>query len=179
MTATTIDRHDLTDRLAELRASRAALALRAARGDAGARAELATVDADIRTCEADLEVLALATEESRRLAAVAAEQDAAEERRRLEAAYVRADADRTAAYRRIEDTLTELGRHSLAAEAAATELDRLGVVLGRSPAYAWQWQARQRIKGRVLGLFWTTLGWPGQMPTGLADPLVPDDGGAA
>jgi len=52
--ATTIDRSDLVTRVADLRARRPSLALRAARGDDAARRELAAIDADARVDAAAL-----------------------------------------------------------------------------------------------------------------------------
>ena len=177
--AATIDRSDLTARLAELRARRPSLALQAARGDAGARQQLADVDADIRACEQDLEVLALAEQEAGRLAAVDREAAAAEERRRLEAEYAAQEAARTTAYRRIEGALDELIAHARTAEAAAIELDRLAGALGRAPAVMLRWQTRQAIERRLGSLLWSRLGWAGQLPGGFAEPLVVDEDGAA
>ena len=178
MTAAALDRTDLVARLATLRAARPGLALRAARGDDDARDDLARVDAAISEAERDFDILILAGQETARLAVAQAERDAAEERRRLEAAFAAAEMARTAAYRRIEDSLAELGRHALAAEAAARELDRLAVPLGRAPIAAWQSQARSGIKGRISTYFWSVLGWVGPMPSGHWEPLVDDDGGA-
>ena len=176
--ATTNDRTDLVARVATLRAARPALALQTARSDAGARDELARVDAAISEAERDLDILILAGQETARLAVVQAERDAGEERRRLEHAYVEAERARTAAFRRVEATLTELGGHALAAEAAAREMDRLAAPLGRAPIAAWQSQARSGIKGRIATYFWSVLGWVGPMPSGHWEPLVDDDGGA-
>ncbi len=174
----TIDRSDLVTQLADLRARRPSLALRAARGDDDARRELAAVDADARAYESDIQLLALAGAEERRLAVAQAERDAADQRRDLERAYAEAEQARAAAFRRVEATLTELGGHALAAEAAAREMDRLAAPLGRAPIAAWQSQARSGIKGRVATYFWSVVGWVGPMPSGHWEPLVDDDGGA-
>jgi len=170
--ATTISAPDLTARLADLRAKRPGLALQAARGDAGARQQLAAVDADIAAAERDLEVLALAEQEAGRIAAVEREAAAAEERRRLEAEYAAAMEARTVAYRKIEDTLDELTAHARMADAAALELDRLAGALGRAPAAPLRWQTQQAIARRLGILAWQRLGWPGPLPVGPDEPLA-------
>ena len=153
--ALAIDQDTIISRLAELRARRPSLALRAARGDDGARRELAAVDADARAYETDLEVLALADQETRRLAVAEQEAAIAEERRRLEMAYTQAEAARAAAYVRVERVLDELVAHVRAAVDAARDLDRRGAAMGHRPmtscAYATAGQLAARIVGRLGG----------------------------
>jgi len=176
--ATTIDRSDLVTRVADLRARRPSLALRAARGDDAARRELAAIDADARAYETDLELLALAGAEERRLAVAQAERDAAEERRRLEVAFAEREAELTGAYRAIEATIAAFVAQAKAAEVVAVELDRLDVALGR-PARACRIRARQGVVGRVADAVWSRIGWPFMLPAMPTAPLVDDDGGAS
>jgi len=151
--ALAIDQDTIVSRLADLRARRPSLALRAARGDDDARRELAAVDADARAYESDIELLVLADQETRRLAVAEQEAAIADERRRLELAYTQAEAARTAAYRHVEETLDELVGHVRAAMDAARELDRLGPSLGHqpmtSPTYATAGALATRIVGRL------------------------------
>jgi len=162
--ATTIDRSDLVTRLAGLRARRPGLALRAARGDDDARRELAAVDADVHGYESDIELLALAGAEERRLAAVQAERDAAEERRRLEATYAQAEQDRTVAYRHVERVLDELVGHVRAAMAAARELDRLGPALKHHPMTAPSYGTAGLLAARIVGRLGADGGLRGVVP---------------
>jgi len=176
--ATTNDRTDLVARVATLRAARPALALQTARSDAGARDELARVDAAISEAERDLDILILAGQETARLAVVQAERDAAEERRRLEVSFAEREAELTVAYREIEATIAAFVAQAKAAEVVAVELDRLDVALGR-PARACRIRARQGIVGRVADAVWSRIGWPFMLPAMPTAPLVDDDGGAS
>ena len=176
--ALAIDQDTIVSRLSDLRARRPALALRAARGDDDARRELAAVDADARAYESDIELLALAGAEERRLATVQAARDAAEERARLEVAFAEREAEVTGAYREIEATIAAFVAQAKAAEVVAVELDRLDVALGR-PARACRIRARQGIVGRVADAVWSRIGWPFMLPAMPTAPLVDDDGGAS
>ena len=176
--ATTIDRSDLVTRLADLRARRPGLALRAARGDDAARRELAAIDADVHGYERDIELLALAGAEERRLAVVQAERNVAEERRRLEVSFAEREAELTVAYREIEATIAAFVAQAKAAEVVAVELDRLDGALGL-PARACRIRARRGIVGRVADAVWSRIGWPFMLPAMPTAPLVDDDGGAS
>jgi len=167
--ALVIDRSNLVTRLADLRARRPGLALRAARGDDAARRELAAVDADVHGYESDMQMLALAGAEERRLAAVQAERDAAEERRELEATYAQAEQDRTAAYRHVERALDELLGHVRAVMDAARALDTLGSALGHHPMTAPSHGTAGQLAARIVG----RLGADG----GLRGVVPPVDGG--
>ena len=176
--AATIDRTDLIAHLADLRARRPSLALQAARGDAGARQQLATIDADIVAAERDVEVLALADQEARRLAAVQVERAATAERARLEGEYVRAEAARTSALADVEANIGALVESARRADAAGAELDRLAAQLGR-PSPAGQHGVRLGVVRRLNGAVWAEIGWVGMVPGGgTTEPLV-NDGGAS
>ncbi len=162
--ATTIEQDTIVGRLADLRARRPGLALRAARGDDDARRELAAVDADIHGYQADIELLALAGVEERRLDAVQRERDAAEERRRLEATYAQAEQDRTAAYRHVERALDELVGHVRAAMDAARALDRLGPALGHHPMTAPSYGTAGQLAARIVGRLGGDAGLRGVVP---------------
>ncbi len=175
--ALAIDRSDLVARVATLRAARPGLAVRAARGDDDARRELAAIDADVHGYERDLDVLALAGAEERRLAAVQRERDAAEERRRLEATYARAEQDRTTAYRHVEETLDQLVGHVRAAVDAARDLDRLGPALGHYPMTAPSYGTAGQLAARIVGRLGADGGLRGLVqPVDGSRPLV---GGAS
>jgi len=162
--ALAIDQDTIISRLAELRARRPSLALRAARGDDGARRELAAVDADARAYETDLEVLALADQETRRLAVAEQEAAIAEERRRLEMAYTQAEAARAAAYERVERVLDELVAHVRAAMDAARDLDRLGAAMGRRPMTSWAHATAGQLAARIVGRLGGDGGLRGLVP---------------
>ena len=162
--ALAIDQDTIISRLAELRARRPSLALRAARGDDGARRELAAVDADARAYETDLEVLALADQETRRLAVAEQEAAIAEEQRRLEATYARAEQDRTPAYRHVEETVDELVGHVRDAMAAARELDTIGSALGHHPMTSWAYATAGQLAARIVGRLGADGGLRGLVP---------------
>jgi len=174
--ALAIDQDTIVSRLADLRACRPGLALRAARGDDDARCELAAVDADARAYESDLALLALAGAEERRLAGAQAERDAAEERRRLEATYAQAEQDRTVAYRHVERALDELVGHVRAAMDAARELDRLGPALGDHPMTPPTYGTAGLLATRIVGRLGADGGLRGVVPP--VDGSRPLTGGA-
>ncbi len=175
--ALAIDRDTIVGHLAELRARRPSLALRAARGDDDARRELAAVDADARAYEFDIQLLALAGAEERRLAVAQAERDAAEQRRRLEATYARAEQDRTTAYRHVEETLDELVGHVRDAMAAARALDTLGSALGQRPATSTTHGTAGLLAARIVGRLGADGGLRGVVPP--VDGSRPLAGGAS
>ena len=175
--AKTIDRSDLVARVATLRAARPALALQAARGDAVARRDLDQLDGDVMSAERDLDILAAATQETRRLARVQAERDAAEERRELEAAFAAAETARTAAYVRVERTLGELLGHVQAAVDAARDLDRLGAAMGRRPMTSWAYATAGQLAARIVGRLGADGGLRGVVPP--VDGSRPLAGGAS
>jgi len=177
MTAAALDRTDLVARLATLRAARPGLALRAARGDDDARDDLARVDAAISEAERDFDILILAGQETARLAVAQAERDAAEERRRLEAAFAAAEMARTAAYVRVEETLDELIGHVRDAMAAARELDTLGSALGQRPATAPTYATAGQVAARIVGRLGADAGLRGVVPP--VDGSRPLTGGAS
>ena len=186
MTTATITYRELSDRRADLgrrsqslRDRRPGLALAATSGDRTAGTELATVDAELAEIARDLELLDVAQEEAARLATVARQEADAEDRRRLEAEYARAEADRTAAYRALEATIADFVEQARAAAAASVEMDRLWATLGRQPGRAIQLETRRAIVGRLCDAVWSRVGWPGMLPAMPTGPLIDDKEGAA
>ena len=116
------------------------------------------------SAERDLDILAAATQETRRLARVQAERDAADRRRELEAAFAAAETARTAAYVRVERTLDELLGYVRAAVDAARDLDRLGAALGHDPMTSPSRGTAGLLAARIVGRLGADGGLRGVVP---------------